>query len=129
MRNVVEVVTRVQKRKRFTEAERETIVMESYDPASGSIVRVAEKHNIAPSALYAWRKRLRVTDPPPANLVSCGPKFVELSFPKNDPVDKVESSIFLHIGGEFVLEFGSHVSCNTILQFIAKLRGGTNALT
>lgn len=51
----VEVITSVQRRRRWTAEEKIRIVEQTYMPES-SVSLVARQHGIAPNQLFAWRK-------------------------------------------------------------------------
>ena len=53
----IEVVTSVQRRKRWSPAEKKAIVQETFE-AGKSVSYVARVHGIAPSQLFYWRKRM-----------------------------------------------------------------------
>jgi transposase len=53
----VEVVTSVQRRRRWAAAEKRAIVQESYQPGM-SVSAVARTHGIAPNQLFDWRRRM-----------------------------------------------------------------------
>lgn len=52
-----EVITSVQRRRRWAPAEKKSIVMETYEPGM-TVSYVARKHGIAPSQLFYWRRRM-----------------------------------------------------------------------
>lgn len=52
-----EVITSVQRRRRWAPAEKKSIVMETYE-AGMTVSYVARKHGIAPSQLFYWRRRM-----------------------------------------------------------------------
>jgi transposase len=51
----VEVITSVQRRRRWTAEEKARIVQETYAPGM-SVSLVARQHGIAPNQLFAWRR-------------------------------------------------------------------------
>jgi transposase len=53
----IEVVTSVQRRRRFAPAEKQAIVAETYAPGA-TVSYVARRHGIAPSQLYQWRSAM-----------------------------------------------------------------------
>ena len=52
-----EVITSVQRRRRWAPAEKKAVVMETYGPGM-TVSYVARKHGIAPSQLFYWRRRM-----------------------------------------------------------------------
>ena len=51
----VEVITSVQRRRRWSAEEKATIVQETYAPGM-SVSLVARRHGIAPNQLFTWRR-------------------------------------------------------------------------
>jgi len=51
----VEVITSVQRRRRWSAEEKARIVQETYAPGM-SVSLVARQHGIAPNQLFAWRR-------------------------------------------------------------------------
>jgi transposase len=51
----VEVITSVQRRRRWSAKEKATIVQETYAPGM-SVSLVARRHGIAPNQLFRWRR-------------------------------------------------------------------------
>jgi transposase len=53
----VEVITSVQRRRRWSAGEKAAIVQETYAPAPGmSVSLVARRHGIGPGQLFRWRR-------------------------------------------------------------------------
>lgn len=55
----IDVITSVQRRRRWASTEKKSMVEESYEP-NQSISSVARKYGIAPSQLFAWKKKMEV---------------------------------------------------------------------
>lgn len=53
----VEVITTVERRRRWAPAEKKAVVDETYHPGM-SVSAVARKHGIPPSQLFYWRRRM-----------------------------------------------------------------------
>jgi transposase len=53
----IDVVTSVERRRRWAPAEKQQIVLETYDPGM-SVSYIARKYGIAPSQLFYWRSRM-----------------------------------------------------------------------
>jgi transposase len=53
----VEVITSVQRRRRFAPAEKEAMVRETYVPGA-TVSYIARKHGISPSMLFQWRRAM-----------------------------------------------------------------------
>ncbi|GIL16326.1 MAG: transposase [Oligoflexia bacterium] len=56
-RQRVEVITSVERRRRWAPAEKKSIVEETYEPGQ-TVSSVARKHGIAPSQLFAWKRQM-----------------------------------------------------------------------
>ena len=56
-KTAIEVITSVQRRRRWSVAEKERLVAASLEPGSG-VSTVARKAGIHPSQLYGWRREL-----------------------------------------------------------------------
>ena len=54
----VEVITSVQRRRRWSSAEKQQLVLASLEP-SASVSTIAREAGIDPSQLYGWRRQLR----------------------------------------------------------------------
>ena len=55
--NEIEVVTSVQRRRRWTASEKAVVVQETYQ-AGVSVSEIARRHGVSPSQLFQWRKRM-----------------------------------------------------------------------
>jgi transposase len=53
----VEVITSVERRRRWAPAEKKAVVDETYQPGM-SVSYVARKHGISPSQVFYWRRRM-----------------------------------------------------------------------
>ena len=51
----VEIVTSVQRRRRWSASEKVRMVEETYDPGS-TVSLVARRHGVAPNQLFTWRR-------------------------------------------------------------------------
>ncbi len=65
----VEVITSVQRRRRWSAAEKERLVAASLEPGAGVSV-VAREAGIHPSQLYGWRRRLCARPPATADFTA-----------------------------------------------------------
>lgn len=54
-RETIEVITSVQRRRRWTANEKARVVNETYQPGI-SVSEVARRHGISPSQLFQWRR-------------------------------------------------------------------------
>ena len=53
----IEVITSVQRRRRWSQAQKKQMVEETYEPNT-SVSEVARKHGIAPSQLFYWKRTM-----------------------------------------------------------------------
>jgi transposase len=53
----VEVITSVERRRRWAPAEKKAIVQETYEPGM-SVSAVARKHGIPPNQIFRWRRMM-----------------------------------------------------------------------
>ena len=53
----IEVITSVERRRRWAPAEKKAVVDETYQPGM-SVSYVARKHGISPSQVFYWRRRM-----------------------------------------------------------------------
>jgi len=62
MNGRVEVITSVERRRRWSSAEKQRLVAASLEPGA-SVSAVAREAGIHPGQLYGWRRQLRVASP------------------------------------------------------------------
>jgi transposase len=65
----IEVITSVERRRRWSAAEKERLVAASLEP-SASVSAVAREAGIHPSQLYGWRRQLLRRSPPAASFTA-----------------------------------------------------------
>jgi transposase len=70
----VEVITRVERRRRWSTADKLRLVAATREPGA-TVAAVARAHGVAESLLYAWRGRLA-----PATAVGAGSRAVSAGF-------------------------------------------------
>jgi transposase len=58
----VEIITSVQRRRRWTSAEKQQLVAASLEPGA-SVSAVAREAGVHPGQLYGWRRQLRAQGP------------------------------------------------------------------
>ena len=61
--NPIQVITSVQRRRRWNAAEKQELVSASLAPGA-SVSSIAREAGIHPSQLYGWRRQLRATEQP-----------------------------------------------------------------
>ena len=65
MTNAVEVITSVQRRRRWSAEEKASIVQETYAPGA-SVSTVARQYDVNANQVFSWRKRYREDARPPS---------------------------------------------------------------
>src|SRR5262245_40591253 len=85
----VEIITSVQRRRRWNAAEKEQLVAASLEPGA-SVSRVAREAGVHPGQLYGWRRQLRAQAqmsfapvriaPEAARAGLAGPGLIEIEF-------------------------------------------------
>jgi transposase len=68
-KTAIEVITTVQRRRRWTAEEKERLVAESLEPGAG-VSAVARQAGIHPSQLYGWRRQLCAGPQPTATFAA-----------------------------------------------------------
>jgi transposase len=74
----VEVITSVERRRRWSEAEKEQLVATSLEPGA-SVSALARGAGIHPSQLYGWRRQLRARSPIGFSPVQIAPEMASTS--------------------------------------------------
>jgi transposase len=68
-KTAIEVITSVQRRRRWSAEEKERLVAASLEPGTG-VSAVARQAGIHPSQLYGWRRQLCAHPQPPAEFAA-----------------------------------------------------------
>jgi transposase len=68
-KTAIEVITSVQRRRRWSATEKERLVAASFEPGSG-VSAVAREAGIHPTQLYGWRRQLRPQAPAAAGFAA-----------------------------------------------------------
>ena len=120
----VEIVTSVERRRRFTAEEKVEIVAQSYEPGA-TVASMARKHEISPSLLYAWRKAY----PPGGDffaqdrstaLATTPQVFARALLPRN--TEPCSEPIRLHLYEQMVIELPASVDVAVVSDLIRALR-------
>jgi transposase len=87
-KGAIEVITSVQRRRRWSVAEKERLVAASLAPGAG-VSAVAREAGIHPSQLYGWRRQLCPRTQAPATLaaVRIAPDPVPVGLPAGGAID------------------------------------------
>lgn len=117
----VQILSGVQRRRRFSLDEKKKIVAESLAPGA-SASAIARRHDIAPSLLYVWKKTLVK---PERNLIvrpsSEGP-FVRV-VPSQADEETRNGVIRVRTISGVVVEFPGSVDLGHLARFVASLGG------
>jgi transposase len=70
-KTAIEVITSVQRRRRWSAAEKERLVAASLEPGTG-VSAIARQAGIHPSQLYGWRRQLCARQQPTGDFVAVG---------------------------------------------------------
>jgi transposase len=79
--STVEVITRVERRRRWSREEKHRLVAESARP-DRTVSEVARAHGVAPNLLFAWRRQLLASA---VEMAGAGPSFVPVRLAEEDP--------------------------------------------
>jgi transposase len=82
----VEVITRAERRRRWSSADKLRLVMATREPGA-TVASVAREHGVSESLLYAWRGRLPPSGMVGSPLAACG--FVPIAVVGDRPVSTV----------------------------------------
>lgn len=125
----VEVITSVERRRRWPRAEKERLVALALEPGA-STSEIARSAGLHVSQLFRWRKQLceRVTPQPPAFLpVTVEPATEEPASPPDEPWPRKrrgrrESRIEIELASGDRLRLEGEVDGRTLREAIAALR-------
>jgi transposase len=99
----VKVITGVERRRRFSDADKARILAEALEPGE-SVISTAKRYEISPSLIYGWRKAQRSAD---GALIARGgaPDFIRI-VPEGDPEATQEVPVIrVHLAAEIVVDF------------------------
>jgi transposase len=119
----IEVITRTEKRRRWSAEEKQAIVAESFAGAA-SITAVARKHGIGTGQLYSWRHQLLKQRPAAACFaqVALTPQAGPLPVPPA-PVPPAPGRIEIVLPGAIRLLVDAQVDAAALRRVLAALRG------
>ena len=128
-----EVFTGAGRRRRFSEAEKATIVAESYEDEI-SVCGVARRHGLSPSQLFTWRRQARswskIAAEPPLFVPAIMAPAVEPPRGNDREMQRVRrrrspaASIELEVGG-VVVRVGPDAGAEAIAAVIGALKAGS----
>ena len=79
--NSIEVITRVERRRRWSREEKQRLVAESARP-DRTVSQVARAHGVAPNLLFTWRRQFLASA---VEMAGSGPSFVPVRLTAEDP--------------------------------------------
>lgn len=124
----IEVITRTEKRRRWSAEEKQAIVAESIAGAA-SITAVARRHGIGTGQLYSWRHQLLKQQSAMACFaqVAVTPQAGPLSVPpapgRVEPVPPAPGRIEIVLPGAIRLLVDARVDAAALRRVVAALRG------
>ena len=114
----IEVITRTEKRRRWSAEEKQAIVAESV-AGTASITAIARKHGIGTGQLYMWRHQLLKRSPAAA----CFAQVTVTPDAGASPVWRPHSLIEIVLAGGVTLRVDPQVDEAALRRVLAALRG------
>jgi transposase len=114
----IELITRTERRRRWSAEQKRAIVAESYAPES-SALGTARKYGISSGQLYLWRSQVRRGELQPANDTAA--HFVRLEAPSTEPCRAGTIEIALPHG--VVLRVDARVDAAALRRVLEALAG------
>ena len=119
----VEIITGVERRRRFTDGEKLAIIEETLAPGT-SIATVADRHSLAPRLLYTWKSHLKRSGllalPPPRTTAPAGG---DGAFVRIDAVHHDEPQVIrVHLDEAIVVEFPASFEPGRLAAVVQALR-------
>ena len=101
----VEVITGVERRRRWSDDEKRVIVAESFAPGA-VVAEVARRVDVSPGQIYRWRQEVRRSVAGFAPLLIAAPEAVESTA---DPRCRGEAAIELEFAGKIIVRIPSSI--------------------
>src|SRR5579884_2094601 len=101
----VEVITGVERRRRWSDDEKRMIVAESFAPGA-VVAEVARRVDVSPGKIYRWRQEMRAVVAGFAPLLIAAPEAVEGAA---GPQCRGEPAIELEFAGKIIVRISSSV--------------------
>jgi transposase len=123
----VEVMTPVERRRRWTAEEKQLLVAESAKPGR-TVSQVARAHGIMPAQLFTWRRQMLA-----AAIGTSGDGFVPVQIEQAPPftslsppltVPSAEERIDIWLPNGIALSVGADVTVDALRRVVAALSGG-----
>ena len=113
----VQVITGVERRRRFTDEQKARIVAETLQPGV-SIVAVASRHDLAPRLLYLWRSRLKQAGLRQPSQADDAAAFVQAATVSAD----ADAVVRVHFQDPLVIDFPVGIAPTQIADILRSLR-------
>lgn len=121
----IEVITRGERRRRWSVEEKQAIVAESLEPGA-SITAIARRHGIGTGQLYGWRHQF-LGDRPGGSMQFARVELIRephrLSAPVTAASDKLSGQIEIVLPGGISVRVGTQVDGQALRRVLAALRG------
>lgn len=113
----VQIITGVERRRRFTTEEKKAILAETRQPGV-SMLKVAQKYQVSTSLLYTWRKAFEgdIRRPDAGT-------FVRMLPPEGRPLAPISDTIRAQVGKHLVIEFPVDIHAATVTTILCGLLG------
>lgn len=119
----IQVITGAERRRRYTDEEKEAIVSESLQPGA-SVSAVARRHDVTPSLLFKWRKKFLESEASETRggaLAQPPSQFVRVASGHPEP-DGCAGEIYIHIRDDLVIELPASIAARRLSELVEALR-------
>ena len=126
--NSIEVITRVERRRRWSREQKQRLVAESARP-DRTVSQVARAHGVAPNLLFTWRRQFLASA---VEMGGAGPSFVPVRLTAEDPAgveapavsSAVSARLEIRLPGGIVINVFGEVAGESLRQVLAALGAG-----
>ena len=126
--NSIEVITRVERRRRWSREEKQRLVAESARP-DRTVSQVARAHGVAANLLFTWRRQFLASA---VEMAGAGPSFVPVRLTAEDPAaveaqavsPAVAARLEIRLPSGIVINVIGEVASESLRQVLAALGAG-----
>ena len=126
--NSIEVITRVERRRRWSREEKQRLVAESARP-DRTVSQVARAHGVAANLLFTWRRQFLASA---VEMAGAGPSFVPVRLTAEDPAaveaqavsPAVAARLEIRLPSGIVINVIGEVASESLRQVLAALAAG-----
>jgi len=126
--NSIEVITRVERRRRWSREEKQRLVAESARP-DRTVSQVARAHGVAPNLLFTWRRQFLASA---VEMAGASPSFVPVRLTAEDPASveaqavssAVTTRLEIRLPSGIVITVVGEVASESLRQVLAALGAG-----